>query len=486
MTDAAFESAEPDTVPVILRRLRRESALSVSGLAERFGISVAELTDFESGQAVPTAAQRLRMVQFMESSSHVRNSKSGPLVHGSHGAELSEKAPETAASTAGTEASGDVEVVRLRARVAEHLEQQGFRLLPTGLIAPVANGKDDLRSLHHEAVKALRNRGQAALAKREPAFIERLAAGIDVAPSRIRPRLVPVDTYRSADAPLWRWCSLHWSVPVSGGYGRRLRFLVVDAAHNDAVMGLIGLADPVYALNSRDQTIGWNADQRGERLTSVMDAFVLGAVPPYSDLLGGKLMAMIAGSREVRETFADRYGHRETLIAGRDPHAQLALITTSSALGRSSVYNRVRRRDGSLVMHPVGFTRGSGDFHFSGDIYEELAAFAMERSAGATHRHERWGAPGFRNRREVIQKALQAMGLPSRAMRFHGVQREVFLNPLARNSYAYLRGEAEELDFFDDSADDVAAFWRERWAVPRSQRDTSWLAFDPNTWRLYT
>ncbi len=475
-------------MPVIVRRLRREFAMTDSGLAELVGVSVSQMAEFESGHALPTAAQRLRMVQLMETSPLVPKPTSAPRnPHSERGAPLGQASDADSRPT--DDEAGkhdDPEAVRLRARVAEHLEQQGFRLLSTGLIAPVANGKDDLRGLHLEAVKALRNRGRAALAKKEPAFIERLAAGIDVAPSRIRPRLVPVDTYRSPDAPLWRWCSLHWSVPVSGGYGRRLRFLVVDTAHNDAVMGLIGLADPVYALNSRDQRIGWNADQRGERLTSVMDAFVLGAVPPYSNLLGGKLMAMIAGSREVRETFAERYGHRETLIAGRDPQAQLALITTSSALGRSSVYNRVRRRDGSLVMHPVGFTRGSGDFHFSGDIYEELAAFAMQRSAGASHRHERWGAPGFRNRREVIQKALQALGLPSRAMRFHGVQREVFLNPLARNSYSYLRGDEHDLDFFDDAADDVAAFWRERWALPRSQRDTSWLSFDPNTWRLYT
>ena len=33
------------------------------------------------------------------------------------------------------------------------------------------------------------------------------------------------------------------------------------------------------------QSIGWNVDEKGKRLKCVMDAFVLGAVPPYSDLL---------------------------------------------------------------------------------------------------------------------------------------------------------------------------------------------------------
>ena len=66
------------------------------------------------------------------------------------------------------------------------------------------------------------------------------------------------------------------------------------------------------------------------------------------------------------------------------------------------------------------------------------------------------------------------------------MQREVFLNPLASNTYAYLLGETDELDFHDDSVADISDFWRERWAQPRSRRDMAWLAFDPQTWKLYT
>ena len=207
----------------------------------------------------------------------------------------------------------------LRREVLEHLEHQGFKLTPAGVIAPVETDKSKVRGLHDEAVEALRERGRPALTRKEPDFVARLAPGLQVAPSRIRPRLIQIDSFKHADAPLWRWCSLHWSIPVSGGYGRRLRFLVVDDEHDNAVMGLIGLADPVYALGCRDAAIGWCADQRGQRLTSVMDAFVLGAVPPYSHLLGGKLTAMLVGSREVREAFAERYGHRTTVISDVTP-----------------------------------------------------------------------------------------------------------------------------------------------------------------------
>ena len=189
---------------------------------------------------------------------------------------------------------------------------------------------------------------------------------------------------------------MHWSIPVSRGYGRRLRFLVLDSAHDNKVIGLIGLADPVFALRQRDQWVGWTPEQRAKRLTCVMDAFVLGAVPPYRCLLGGKLVALLAASTEVRLAFARKYGHKRTVITGRDPKAQLALVTTTSALGRSSVYNRLRWADGPLAFEPVGYTSGSGDFHLMGDIYEELLRVAsMSGPARPSTRSGGTGAGAF-------------------------------------------------------------------------------------------
>ncbi|GAA3822776.1 hypothetical protein CSO01_09900 [Cellulomonas soli] len=268
-----------------------------------------------------------------------------------------------------------------------------------------------------------------------------------------------------------------------------MRFLVVDEGHGDAVIGLIGLGDPVFGLGARDEWIGWTRAQRGRRLTSVMDAFVLGALPPYSGLLGGKLVALLAGSREIQEIFEQRYGHRTTLIEERDPAAKLAVVTTTSALGRSSIYNRLQRPDRSLAMRPVGYTGGSGDFHLGGELYELLAEYA--RSVDATrvtgHRHERWGRPGFRNRREVVQVALDALGLDSRALRMHGVKREIFVYETAQNSAAFLRGEDNSLaPYPTSSVSDLAEWWKGRWALPRSQAQREWQAFRTESWRLWS
>lgn len=375
----------------------------------------------------------------------------------------------------------------LREEVVRHLKNQGFRISDAGVLGAVGADKNRLRDLHAESVEALRERARKGLIRLEDVLIPKLAFGDQVTPTKIRPRLVLVTDRRSLDGSLWRWASLHWSIPVSCGYGRRLRFLVVDEAHDNALMGLIGLGDPVFALRSRDATIGWTSDQRTKRLACVMDAFVLGAVPPYTEILGGKLMALLAGSDEVQEAFRDKYSHRKTLIAERDPDATLALITTASAFGRSSIYNRVKRSDGTLAMEPVGYTSGTGDFHFSGAIYNKLAEFAAELDPDrGSHRHERWGAPGFRNRREVLHLSLDALGFDSRALRSHGVHRQVFLNRIAPNTFDFLCGRTNQLEGRPRaSVADLSEWWLSRWAVPRSRNRLDWRNADPENWRLY-
>ena len=99
---------------------------------------------------------------------------------------------------------------------------------------------------------------------------------------------------------MFRLASLTWSVPVSNGFGRRLRYLVWDA-HNGKLIGLIAIGDPVFNLSVRDNLIGWNVHDRTARLVNIMDAYVLGALPPYNALLAGKMIACLIRSREIYE-----------------------------------------------------------------------------------------------------------------------------------------------------------------------------------------
>jgi hypothetical protein len=313
----------------------------------------------------------------------------------------------------------------------------------------------------------------------EPRLIQRLASGPDVVPEKIVPRLVEVRR-GSEDELLFRYASLHWSIPVSAGYGRRLRFLVIDES-NEKLIGLFGLGDPVFNMGVRDRWIGWSMDDRKVRLHHVMDAFIVGAVPPYAQLLCGKLVAMFLASDEVRQAFRRRYSDRHSLITRRALDGKLLLVTTTSALGRSSIYNRVRYAGHPLLVR-VGATEGYGEFHFVNGLYSKIWEYAQEFCT-PTERATEWGK-GFRNRREVIRKTLMSLGLSSEWV-FHGVQRELFAIPLASNALELLRGEHRRARWTTMPVTTLFEDFRTRWLIPRAERDPSYRIFRREDYELW-
>ena len=368
---------------------------------------------------------------------------------------------------------------RLRRRIRKSLRDQGFTIARDRIVPLDATSKEAIRRLHQDAVRHAAERSRRGLERREPELLSWIASGNELSPREVRPSLIEVRS-GTIEELLFRWVRLHWSIPVSAGYGRRLRFLVVDQS-NQKLIGIIGLSDPVFALEARDRAIGWTPETRRMRLRHVMDAFVLGAVPPYSGLLFGKLVAMLAASNEVRMAFSQRYRDTRSLISGRSGSGELAMITTTSALGRSSIYNRLRFKQETMYQR-VGYTAGSGDFQFMNGLYSELRAYAVEYLQ-PTAKHEDWGT-GFRNRRELVRKVLGDLGL-SVDWQYHGVQREVFVIPTAKNTSAFLRGDAEQLQYWDRPVTELVDYFRRRWLLPRARTSAEYRDFDASDYVLW-
>lgn len=369
----------------------------------------------------------------------------------------------------------------LRDRIIRSLERQGFSLIDGQVIPPASGDKASMRAMHSEAVEHRMAKAKPGLARHESRLLSRIANGSEVVPTRINPRLIEVQR-DSEDELLFRYASLHWSIPVSSGYGRRLRFLVVDE-QNEKLIGVIGLGDPVMNLGPRDEFIGWKRETRHDRLHHVMDAFVLGAVPPYSVLLAGKLVAMLCASNEVRAAFVSKYACRLSRISQRSLGSGLAAVTTMSALGRSSIYNRLRDDAGRKLLVSLGYTSGYGEFHFVNGLYGALQEQARTRAV-PTAKAAAWGT-GFRNRREVIKKGLVSLGLPTDLIR-HGIRREIFISAHGENAAAFLRGEDSELRPFDRPVEDLTAWFIERWLLPRPERWQAAASFQREDYALWS
>jgi len=350
-------------------------------------------------------------------------------------------------------------------RLREHLNELGFIEAEDGRLLPPDSSKDGLRAMHR-LYRAERLSEEASFVKNAtPKLLQYFAEGKELVPSRISPRIQPVDS-GTMESDLFRLASLTWSVPVSQGYGRRMRFLVWDSS-NGKLMGLIALGDPVFNLRVRDQRIGWTAAGREKRLVNVMDAYVLGALPPYSHLLGGKLVACLTRSREIRDCFSRKYAERKSIIAGKKKHAALGLITTSSSLGRSSIYNRLKL-NGVSYFDPIGYTNGWGHFHIPAQLFAEMRKY-MRLKRHPYAKGNRFGdGPNWKLR--LVRAALDDLGYKSDLLR-HGIMREVFACNLATNTHRVLRGEVGHFQYRGLlSVQEIGELARDRWLLPRAVR----------------
>ena len=366
----------------------------------------------------------------------------------------------------------------IRIRFAQHLKDVG--LDQESATPQEANSKDVIRFNHAAQRANYRQRESGFLDRYGRYLLDRhFAKGSEVIPEQIEPILSLVSP-DSEDSLVFRLATNLWSVPVSRGYGRRMRFLVRDKA-NGKVIGLFGLTDPVFNLRVRDDNIGWTVEDRKQRLVNVMDAHVAGAVPPYSQILGGKLVAALMTAQEVRDIFSSRYADSKGVISGEQKHAQLMLITVTSALGRSSLYNRLKL-PGTVEFKEVGMTQGWGHFHVPDDLFLLMRQLLelKEHKYASGHRF----GEGANWKMRVVREALQLVGLNTELMK-HGILRQVYIAPLTPLWRECLKGEVQDAMSKRPAAEDIARLALSRWVIPRSIRRpefADWTKED--TWQL--
>ena len=145
---------------------------------------------------------------------------------------------------------------KIKRKLRAHLKALGFSKDKEGALLPPSDGKDVYRSIHQMHRQQKLSENSSFLEPSWEKYEQYFANGSEVDPYKIEASLELVES-ESWQGELFRLASLTWSVPVSAGYGRRMRFLVWDKS-NGKLMGLIALADPVYNLSARDSEIGWS------------------------------------------------------------------------------------------------------------------------------------------------------------------------------------------------------------------------------------
>ncbi len=215
----------------------------------------------------------------------------------------------------------------------------------------------------------------------------------------------------------------------------------------------------------------------------VADVSICGAVQPYNELLGGKLVALLLASKEVRNCYSDRYSNQVSVIAsqmaGRAVFkpADLRVLTTTSLYGvGSSQYNRLvlRAKDhhgltDDLKWDSIGksLTGGFGTLHLGAETAQALRQ--MAQTLHVSRRINNRFGEGTSPRLRQIREGLDALGLDSNAILHHATPRLFYACELGEGSRTSLLGMNSD-DFEPASVGAISAAWRRRWLSGRSER----------------
>ena len=293
---------------------------------------------------------------------------------------------------------------------------------------------------------------------------ENLANGDEVLKSEIIPEIEVCETPRQH--ALFRILRYYWSSPYAEYVGRRIKLIVRDAGlPNKPVIGIIALGSPIIHIPDRDLHIGWDKETRTNRIIYTMDAYTLGALPPYNYLLGGKLLCYILASNEVRKIYAEKYKNQETFIKKRKANDLVAVFVTS-LYGRSSQYNRIKYKDKILFYH-IGETKGYGSFHFSEETFMAMNEFLEEKGIMIPNRFG--GGPNWRMR--VIRTVGDLLNFNSDFLLRHSFKRWIYILTLAKNYKKFLQGKEEKIDYMDYPFEDLVTYWRNRWLNMRKRNE---------------
>jgi hypothetical protein len=332
-----------------------------------------------------------------------------------------------------------------REGVIEHLRDYGVHFISEKDPLKV----DDMRQLQAGLAKHTNMSGL----KYESSISEYLAVASDIEIMKVNPVHVIVKT--ELHQRLWAYAKTKWSIPLTNGYGRRIRILVFDR-QNDKLIGIVGLADPLIGLGARDEYIGWTKEQKLKRLYNCMTAYVLGAVPPYNKIMGAKLIALSLLWPSIRKLVYAKYKDTTPIISGERKVPYLVYIDTLGAFGKSAIYNRL------LNWKFVGYTKGQSHIHITANGSWDSIKSLVPENVFRTYKYG--SGPNWKLR--ILKAGLKELGF-SEQMLGIGWRRGYYACPLASNWREFLKGEAKIPQYINFEREELIEYWKNRWIIPR-------------------
>lgn len=220
--------------------------------------------------------------------------------------------------------------------------------------------------------------------------------------------------------------------------------------------------------------------------SSLMELNVCGAIPPYNEILGGKLVALLATSPQIVHDYKERYESKPSEIASRlkgEPvcrPADLVYVgTTSLYYVGSSQYNRLKipaklfDSDFDIAWKKLGMTIGFGTMHISKATTMSLTEATSDGFNRINHVFGEGASPKMRLLTMSIRELLESTNEDSKDFSKHAMSRIVYGACLAENTFDYLLGKDQKPKYYTNMANyaqetqKIIDYWSDRWLTSR-------------------
>ena len=243
--------------------------------------------------------------------------------------------------------------------------------------------------------------------------------------------------------------------------GRNVKINVKDRV-SGKLLGQISLASDVTAMGVRDNFIGWTKDNKfvdGKLNNTTIASTIVCTQPLGYNFLGGKLIAMMTTTPEVRAYWKEKY--KNVLIA----------VGTTSLYGIHSQYN------GIPLFKTLGESAGKISLKPDDKFYDPWHQWIKEHHAewydeniteerarnGANMGYERNG-PVSGIKQKILGKIFKECGIKANQYH-HGFKRGVYFAMMYENGNEFLRNEITEdqlvmKDKFKQGNEYIQKWWK--------------------------
>ena len=243
--------------------------------------------------------------------------------------------------------------------------------------------------------------------------------------------------------------------------GRNVKINVKDRV-SGKLLGQISLASDVTAMGVRDNFIGWTKDNKfvdGKLNNTTIASTIVCTQPLGYNFLGGKLVAMMTTTPEVRAYWKEKY--KNVLIA----------VGTTSLYGIHSQYN------GIPLFKTLGESAGKISLKPDDKFYDPWHQWIKEHHAewydeniteerarnGANMGYDRNG-PVSGIKQKILGKIFKECGIKANQYH-HGFKRGVYFAMMYENGNEFLRNEITEdkliiKDKFKQGTEYINKWWK--------------------------